>query len=124
LLSVLLAVERAPTEGNVLVFSASEYVVSNLGLIPRWEANGWRNAGRKPVANKELWMSLHDRLKSKPGVSIRLLPKTDEEPEIEAAHIACQGLAQAAARLANSRPLPAMPERAHLQLVEDDSPLF
>ena len=28
--------------------------------MPRWKANGWKTAGRKPVANQELWQMLDE----------------------------------------------------------------
>ncbi len=41
------------------IFSDSKYVI--LGItewIFRWQKNGWRNAAKKPVLNKELWIEL------------------------------------------------------------------
>ncbi len=46
---------------NAEVFSDSKYVI--LGVtewIHGWIKNGWRNAAKKPVLNKELWEVLHD----------------------------------------------------------------
>ena len=45
---------------NVEVVSDSKYVI--LGItewIFNWERNGWRNAAKKPVLNKELWEELY-----------------------------------------------------------------
>jgi ribonuclease HI len=41
-------------------FSDSKYVI--LGItewIFGWQKNGWRNAAKKPVVNKELWVELY-----------------------------------------------------------------
>ncbi|MFA4975462.1 MAG: ribonuclease HI [Candidatus Paceibacterota bacterium] len=41
------------------IFSDSKYVI--LGItewIFNWQKNNWRNAAKKPVLNKELWMEL------------------------------------------------------------------
>ncbi len=126
--SVLLAVERAPAERNVRVYTASEYVVKNLDLIPRWKANGWKNSGRKTVANRELWISLQEALMAKPRIAVQLLPRSGDTLEVAAAHTACQGLAQAAAQLASTSPTVNTEEPddapCHLRLVDDDSPLF
>lgn len=46
---------------NAEVFSDSKYVI--LGItewINGWIKNGWRNAAKKPVVNKELWEELHE----------------------------------------------------------------
>lgn len=46
--------------GEVEIVSDSKYVI--LGItewIGNWIKNGWRNAAKKPVLNKELWESLH-----------------------------------------------------------------
>jgi ribonuclease HI len=47
-------------EGDVEIFSDSKYVI--LGItewVHGWIRNGWRNAAKKPVLNKELWEELH-----------------------------------------------------------------
>ena len=46
--------------GNVEIVSDSKYVI--LGItewIFNWERNGWRNAAKKPVLNRELWEELY-----------------------------------------------------------------
>jgi ribonuclease HI len=49
---------RRPARVHVL--SDSAYVVNahRQGWIERWQRNGWRTAGRKPVENRELWEAL------------------------------------------------------------------
>ena len=44
-------------EHEVMVVSDSKYCVDafNQGWIKNWQKNGWRTAGRKPVANQDLW---------------------------------------------------------------------
>ena len=59
---------RAPIEGlkalaapsRVTVYSDSAYVVHCFRdrWFDAWRLNGWRNSGRKPVANRELWEQL------------------------------------------------------------------
>jgi ribonuclease HI len=47
--------------GEVEVVSDSKYVI--LGItewIPNWIRNGWRNAAKKPVMNRELWEKLYE----------------------------------------------------------------
>ncbi|MBP6883951.1 MAG: ribonuclease HI [Candidatus Pacebacteria bacterium] len=48
-------------KGNVEIISDSKYVI--LGItewIHGWIRNGWRNAAKKPVLNKELWEALYE----------------------------------------------------------------
>lgn len=43
------------------IFSDSKYVI--LGItewIFNWQKNNWRNAAKKPVLNKELWLELYE----------------------------------------------------------------
>ena len=43
------------------IFSDSKYVI--LGItewIENWMKNGWRNAAKKPVVNRELWETLYE----------------------------------------------------------------
>jgi ribonuclease HI len=47
--------------GEVEIISDSKYVI--LGItewIAGWLRNNWRNAAKKPVANKELWEELYE----------------------------------------------------------------
>lgn len=47
------------------IFSDSKYVI--LGItewIFNWQKNNWRNAAKKPVLNKELWVELYELTKS------------------------------------------------------------
>jgi ribonuclease HI len=48
-------------QGNIEIVSDSKYVI--LGItewIGNWIKNGWRNAAKKPVLNKELWEKLYE----------------------------------------------------------------
>jgi len=47
---------------QITIYSDSKYVVQGMReWIHGWKKNGWKNAGKKPVANQELWQEL-DRL--------------------------------------------------------------
>ncbi|MDC6267259.1 ribonuclease HI [Lysinibacillus fusiformis] len=49
----------------VELYSDSNYVIQGITTwIHGWKKKGWKNASKKPVENKELWIEL-DRLKSK-----------------------------------------------------------
>jgi ribonuclease HI len=46
----------------VVVHTDSAYVERAFtdGWLRRWKANGWRTAGKKPVANRDLWEALDE----------------------------------------------------------------
>lgn len=51
---------RATTDGGpVIVFTDSQYVKNGINSwIKGWKKNGWKNAAKKPVKNKDLWLDL------------------------------------------------------------------
>ena len=56
---------KAPS--SVILYTDSRYVMDGLTKwLPRWKANGWKTANKKPVKNEDLWRmldevaSLHD----------------------------------------------------------------
>jgi ribonuclease HI len=49
------------TQKSIEIVSDSKYVI--LGItewIFNWQKNNWRNAGKKPVLNRELWEKLYE----------------------------------------------------------------
>ena len=58
--AVLEALRVLAPAGAVIVVSDSTYVVNCFRdrWYVKWEANGWRNAKRQPVANDDLWRPL------------------------------------------------------------------
>ena len=58
--AVLEAVRALGADAPIEVVSDSTYVVNCFRdkWYARWQANGWRNAQRKPVANVDLWQPL------------------------------------------------------------------
>lgn len=67
LTAVLRAVDALP--GPLDIFSDSTYVVNcfNDRWWEGWRARGWKNAQKKPVANRDLWEPLIDRYLERPG---------------------------------------------------------
>ena len=45
---------------KVTIFSDSAYLVDGMskGWLERWKKTGWMNSGKRPVANKDLWLLL------------------------------------------------------------------
>ncbi len=42
-----------------------------------WKAKGWKNASKKPVANRDLWLLIDDLKQSKPHVVVTWIPGHD-----------------------------------------------
>jgi ribonuclease HI len=54
-------IKKHKISGDIEFFADSKYVI--LGItewIFGWQKNGWRNAAKKPVVNRELWEELYD----------------------------------------------------------------
>jgi ribonuclease HI len=59
LLAVIKGLESLPGPSVVNLHSDSIYVVNGLNdWLDGWIARNWRNAARKPVKNKDLWLRL------------------------------------------------------------------
>lgn len=60
LTAVIEAFKLLKTPCQVEVYTDSKYVCNAFleGWIDNWQANGWRTAGKKPVANADLWSDL------------------------------------------------------------------
>lgn len=58
--------KATPEGAQVLLVSDSQYVLKGLTeWRAGWLARGWRNANKKPVANKELWVELFKQYDSR-----------------------------------------------------------
>ena len=50
---------------EIEIFADSKYVIHGITeWIFNWQKNNWRNAAKKPVLNKELWVELYDLTKN------------------------------------------------------------
>ncbi len=59
LTAAIRALEALESQSNVRLYSDSQYLIQGMTeWINGWIANGWRTAGRKPVANRDLWEQL------------------------------------------------------------------
>lgn len=48
----------------IALHTDSRYVMNGVqDWMPRWKANGWKTAGKKPVANQDLWEQLDQAVK-------------------------------------------------------------
>jgi len=49
---------------HITIYSDSKYVIQGITeWIHGWKKNGWKNAGKKPVANDDLWKALDEQVK-------------------------------------------------------------
>jgi ribonuclease HI len=59
LLAAISALEALTRPCQVVLTTDSRYVMQGIEQwVPKWRANGWRTADRKPVKNQELWERL------------------------------------------------------------------
>ena len=53
------ALQSIKIKSNIEIHTDSQYVKNGINLwINNWKKNGWKNAAKKPVANKDLWIAL------------------------------------------------------------------
>ncbi len=66
---------------NLTIYTDSAYVHNafTMGWIENWLLNGFKNAQKKPVANKELWIDLIERLKTHNVTWVKVKGHTDNE---------------------------------------------
>ena len=68
LLAPIKAIQKFKKKTEISIFTDSTYVKDGITTwIKLWEKNGWKNASKKPVKNKELWKKLQN-LSSKHSV--------------------------------------------------------
>lgn len=61
LMAAIAALEALSRPCAVDLTTDSRYVMQGIEQwMPKWRANGWRTADRKPVKNQDLWMRLSD----------------------------------------------------------------
>ena len=59
LIAPIEALKKIPKSSKVQIFTDSKYVKSGITeWIHNWKKNGWKNANKKPVKNKDLWEEL------------------------------------------------------------------
>lgn len=59
LLAVLKGLQGVTTQAEIKIYTDSRYV--QLGMtewLIKWQQNNWKNANKKPVKNKDLWIQL------------------------------------------------------------------
>jgi ribonuclease HI len=61
LMAAIKGLETLKHKSAVTVYTDSRYVMDGLTQwLPRWKANGWKTADKKPVKNGDLWRALEE----------------------------------------------------------------
>ena len=64
LMAPIMALKKIKPKSEVTIFTDSIYVKNGITeWIKTWEKNDWKNANKKPVKNKDLWIKLNDLCK-------------------------------------------------------------
>ncbi len=81
LTAVIEALKLLKFKCNVKVYSDSAYVVNAFcqKWIEGWQKNGWKNASKEPVKNKELWEELYELTKKHQVTFIKVKGHSDNE---------------------------------------------
>jgi ribonuclease HI len=59
LMAPIMALKKIKTDLEIVIYTDSTYVKNGITeWIKKWEKNGWKNANKKPVKNKDLWIKL------------------------------------------------------------------
>jgi ribonuclease HI len=59
ILAAIRALELLRQPSRVMLHTDSRYLLDGITLwLPRWKANGWKTADKKPVKNADLWQEL------------------------------------------------------------------
>ena len=79
--AVIEALKLLKFKCKVSIYSDSAYVVNafNQKWIYGWMKNGWKNASKEPVKNKELWQELYDLTKAHEVTFIKVKGHSDNE---------------------------------------------
>ena len=61
LMAPIMALKKIKPKSEVIIFTDSTYLKNGITeWIKKWEKNDWKNANKKPVKNKDLWIKLND----------------------------------------------------------------
>ena len=85
LMAAIKALQALKVPSAVTLYTDSKYVMDGLtNWLPRWKANGWKTADKKPVKNDDLWRALEAAV-SRHQVAWRWVEGHSGHPENERA---------------------------------------
>ena len=83
MLAAIRALEETPRDVKVVLHTDSQYVKNGItSWIKGWKRNGWKNAAKQPVKNRDLWERL-DALAADRKVDWRWVKGHNGHPENE-----------------------------------------
>ncbi len=83
MLAAIRALEETPKGAKITLHTDSQYVKNGItGWIKGWKRNGWKNAAKQPVKNRDLWERL-DALASERDIDWRWVKGHNGHPENE-----------------------------------------
>ena len=61
LMAPIMALRKIKEASKIIIYTDSIYLKNGITTwIKNWEKNGWKNANKKPVKNKDLWLTLNE----------------------------------------------------------------
>ena len=61
LMAPIMALRKIKKASKIIIYTDSIYLKNGITTwIKNWEKNGWKNANKKPVKNKDLWVTLNE----------------------------------------------------------------
>ena len=62
----IMALKKIKKSSKIVIYTDSTYLKNGITVwIENWKKNGWKSAGKKPVKNKDLWVTLDNLTKKK-----------------------------------------------------------
>ena len=59
LMAPIMALRKIKKASKITIYTDSIYLKNGITTwIKNWEKNGWKNANKKPIKNKDLWVTL------------------------------------------------------------------
>ena len=59
LMAPIMALKKIKRKSEITIYTDSRYVKDGItDWIKKWKLNNWKNASKKPVKNKDLWIKL------------------------------------------------------------------
>jgi ribonuclease HI len=66
MMAAIKALQSLPAGSTARLHTDSTYVKNGITVwVHNWKARGWRTADKKPVKNKDLWLTLEDALEGR-----------------------------------------------------------
>ena len=66
LVAPIMALKKIKNSSEIIIYTDSTYLKDGITIwINNWRKNGWKNANKKPVKNKDLWIMLNNLTEKK-----------------------------------------------------------